>query len=520
MIKKFKFINLAPLVLAALAAITIIVACGKGITKDIDDEEDINKSDWEKSKTSLQGEIKSIIVALSSSKEKASSSSEEKSSSGEASSSSKTSSNSGSSSSSSKAQSSNSGENVKCTVGSFIGTEQEEIPDSGKPEIECLDKNNNVIALLDPANDVKWVKNNPNWLTPNAGNYSNIEIKVYDDVEVCGGLSAICSGTLIVCPQKGCPTSSSATAASSSSATAVSSSSSATASSSSVATYTITYRGNSNTGGTAPAEQTKTAGQAVTLSGAGTLTRTGYTFNGWNTVAGGTGTAYAAGASYTANADITLYAQWRANTYTVTYSANSGTGAPAAQTKTHDVALTLSSTRPTRTGYNFVSWNTAAGGTGTTYAPGASYTANADVTLYAQWSSSSAASSSSTTPSSSSVASSSSAVQSSSSVVANTCDYQATWCNGKKQSEVPKVPDGSEQLSGEACFFATEITKFCANGETTKVNGISVSNVACWNNSGTLPAKADGGYYIYIPQYATTGAWAGSAASGPNKTCP
>jgi len=72
-------------------------------------------------------------------------------------------------------------------------------------------------------------------------------------------------------------------------------------------------------------------------------------------------------------------------TYTVTYSANSGSGAPAAQTKTHDVSLTLSSVQPTRTGYTFAGWNTAAGGGGTAYAVGASYTANASVTLYAQW---------------------------------------------------------------------------------------------------------------------------------------
>ena len=104
-------------------------------------------------------------------------------------------------------------------------------------------------------------------------------------------------------------------------------------------------------------------------------------------------------------------------TYTITYNANGGTGAPAAQTKTHDVALTLSSTKPTRanasagsytvtlnanggsvstdkltaartTSYSFKNWNTAANGNGTSYNPGATYTANAAATLYAQWNSS------------------------------------------------------------------------------------------------------------------------------------
>ncbi|GBU25512.1 hypothetical protein R83H12_02155 [Fibrobacteria bacterium R8-3-H12] len=74
-------------------------------------------------------------------------------------------------------------------------------------------------------------------------------------------------------------------------------------------------------------------------------------------------------------------------TYTITYNANNGSGASAAQTKTHDIALTLSSITPTRTGYTFAGWNTVAGGGGTSYAAGASYTTNSDVTLYAQWSS-------------------------------------------------------------------------------------------------------------------------------------
>jgi uncharacterized protein (TIGR02145 family) len=71
-------------------------------------------------------------------------------------------------------------------------------------------------------------------------------------------------------------------------------------------------------------------------------------------------------------------------TYTVTYNAGTGvTGVtvPSNQTKTYDVALTLSSAVPARTGYAFVNWNTSANGTGTSYVSGASYTDNAGVTL-------------------------------------------------------------------------------------------------------------------------------------------
>lgn len=103
-------------------------------------------------------------------------------------------------------------------------------------------------------------------------------------------------------------------------------------------------------------------------------------------------------------------------TYTVSYNANGGSGAPTPQTKTAGTALTLSNTIPTKNSttqngytvsfnsnggssvsaitatdtvsYQFSSWNTNSGGTGTAYAKGASYTKNENVTLYAQYSSS------------------------------------------------------------------------------------------------------------------------------------
>lgn len=146
--------------------------------------------------------------------------------------------------------------------------------------------------------------------------------------------------------------------------------------------YKVTY--NANGGSGAPSAQTKWHGQTLTLSSA-KPTRTGYTFQGWGTSASDTTVDYAAGASYTGNATITLYAIWKAITYTVNYNANGGTGAPSNQTKTHGTTLTLSSTKPTRTNYTFKGWGTSAGATTVAYAAGASYTANAAVTLYAIW---------------------------------------------------------------------------------------------------------------------------------------
>lgn len=158
-----------------------------------------------------------------------------------------------------------------------------------------------------------------------------------------------------------------------------------------LASYTVKY--NANGGSGAPSSQTKYYGKSLTLSKT-KPTRTGYTFKGWATSASGS-VAYASGASYTANASVTLYAIWQANTYSIKYNANGGSGAPSSQTKTYGVTLTLSSTKPTRasvnddgvtTTYTFKGWATSSTATTASYTAGAKYTANASVTLYAVWS--------------------------------------------------------------------------------------------------------------------------------------
>lgn len=70
--------------------------------------------------------------------------------------------------------------------------------------------------------------------------------------------------------------------------------------------YTVTFDGNGNDGGSMSA-QTASSTTALTTN---TFTKSGYTFSGWNTQANGSGTAYADGVDYAFNANITLYAQW------------------------------------------------------------------------------------------------------------------------------------------------------------------------------------------------------------------
>ncbi|MCL2655568.1 MAG: InlB B-repeat-containing protein, partial [Coriobacteriia bacterium] len=95
-------------------------------------------------------------------------------------------------------------------------------------------------------------------------------------------------------------------------------------------TDTVTYHGNTNTGGTEPASQNVKTGASFTVAAAGTLEKSGYTFTGWNTAANGSGTAYAASAVKTMPAgNLDLYAQWledSATPYTVYHYHVDGSG--------------------------------------------------------------------------------------------------------------------------------------------------------------------------------------------------
>ncbi|MBK8620061.1 MAG: S-layer homology domain-containing protein [Anaerolineales bacterium] len=87
--------------------------------------------------------------------------------------------------------------------------------------------------------------------------------------------------------------------------------------------------------------------------------------------------------SIATNAPFNFTTSAAPSTYTVTFNANDGSGSMSPQVSNITAALT--SNTFTRSGYTFAGWNTAANGSGTAYANGASYAFTADVTLYAQW---------------------------------------------------------------------------------------------------------------------------------------
>jgi titin len=146
-------------------------------------------------------------------------------------------------------------------------------------------------------------------------------------------------------------------------------------------TLTISYAAGSGSG-TAPVSPVSVLSGSTFTTPANTYSRTGYTFAGWSD---GSAT-YAAAATYpssgTVASNVTLTAQWTANTLTVTTDEQGGTAIDSASTTT-GASMSLPGT-PTRTGYTFAGWFVAtSGGSAITfpYAHGRT----ADFTLYAQW---------------------------------------------------------------------------------------------------------------------------------------
>lgn len=149
-------------------------------------------------------------------------------------------------------------------------------------------------------------------------------------------------------------------------------------------TNVVTFNANDGSGSPATSTQNIVSGASTALTANG-FTRTGYTFAGWNTAALGTGTAYTNSQAITIVAPLTLFAQWTPNVYTVTYSANGGTGSPSKTTDTFTVGTT-GLTLPTqgslvRTGFTFGGWSESQNGT----ALSGPYSPTATRTLHAVW---------------------------------------------------------------------------------------------------------------------------------------
>ncbi len=134
--------------------------------------------------------------------------------------------------------------------------------------------------------------------------------------------------------------------------------------------------------GTNPASIKKYTGEKITETEIPSLNaRTGYTSDGWFNSSTKLTT------NYTVNGDVAFTEKWTANTYSITFKANGGTGDDYTQTVTYATTAKLNPNTFTREGYTFNGWNRAANGSGTAYPDKADFAVNEanGVTLYAQW---------------------------------------------------------------------------------------------------------------------------------------
>ena len=143
---------------------------------------------------------------------------------------------------------------------------------------------------------------------------------------------------------------------------------------------TITLNPN---GGTLP-EYSLVAGAALPIP-----TKTGYTFAGWYENPEFSGNPVT-DIPTDSTGELTFYAKWTVNTYTVKFDSTGGDGSMDDQTFIYGVAQNLTKNTFTRTGYTFTGWNTQADGNGTSYADGVDGSQmpadnGSTVILYAQW---------------------------------------------------------------------------------------------------------------------------------------
>ena len=156
--------------------------------------------------------------------------------------------------------------------------------------------------------------------------------------------------------------------------------------------YTVRFTGNGATGGNTPDQAFQyNIGQNLRRNG---FTRDGYTFTGWkradNQQAYGDG-QWVTNLTTQPNGIVTMVAQWSANEAHIRYNPNppagktaGGNGTPNWDGHTGDTPA-IGGNGWTIDGYTFAGWTTNADGSGARYAPGASWTANGTLTLYAQW---------------------------------------------------------------------------------------------------------------------------------------
>jgi uncharacterized repeat protein (TIGR02543 family) len=141
-------------------------------------------------------------------------------------------------------------------------------------------------------------------------------------------------------------------------------------------TYTLYFNAN----GGSVSEGSRSVTYNSTYGNLPTPTATGYTFLGWFTAASG-GNQVSSGTHMGAS-DTTIYAHWSINTYTLYFNANGGNVSEGSRNVTYNSSYGALPT-PTRSGYTFLGWFTAA--SGGDQVSNTTRIGSSNTTVYAHW---------------------------------------------------------------------------------------------------------------------------------------
>jgi uncharacterized repeat protein (TIGR02543 family) len=140
--------------------------------------------------------------------------------------------------------------------------------------------------------------------------------------------------------------------------------------------YTVTFDPN----GGSPTPQTQKVEPGNFAIAPTAPTKAGYNFSRWEMPVG---TAYSFSTTPVTDS-ITLKAAWTPKNYTITFDPQSGVVSPTSKSVTYNMPVGTPLPTPTKTGYDFSGWYSAASG-GIKYMETTVYQTADNVTLYARW---------------------------------------------------------------------------------------------------------------------------------------
>ena len=157
--------------------------------------------------------------------------------------------------------------------------------------------------------------------------------------------------------------------------------------------YTVSYNANGGDSDSVPVDDTEYfTGDTIVIDFDVDLTLDKHRFMGWYTMSDATADQYfsqdATVDTIMGTENIILYAWWK-ETYSVSYNANGGDSGSVPVDNTAYIegdTVSVPDSLPTRDGFSFIAWNTAADGSGADFSPGDSLSiGTTDITLYARW---------------------------------------------------------------------------------------------------------------------------------------